>query len=106
MSMFNFESNIYCDMFFHGGGCHYSFNYNITVKIKHGPTKHLFYKDSCHYERYDEIKKDIEIFINNLYERECDISLEAMPNIEGNKNRYKGDEIIMGKVPNSGFIFK
>ena len=106
MNMFNFESNIFCDFYEGGGGYSCTFNYNITVKVNNGPLKRFFYRDSCHHERKDHIEKEIIYFINSIYNRECDIDIEVIANLDSNKNRYIGDEIVYEKIPNGKLVLK
>lgn len=94
MNMFNFESVLLCEEYYGGSANPYTFNYNIVVKIKNGPIKKFFYKDDCYYERYEVVKEGLYNFIKNMYERDHDIEIIAIPNIVDNENKYEGIELI------------
>lgn len=81
----------------------YIVNYNIIVKITNGPVKNFLYKYSCHRERYDDFLIKLKKFIKDLYEREFEIEIIAIPDIIENKDKYIGKEII---IKNNCFILK
>ena len=103
MSMINIEIVTTFEEYYGSKGYPYTFNYNIVIKIKNGPVKNFFYKDYSCYKKHEEIKEKLKKFIKNIYEREFEVEIIAIPDIAENKDKYIGKEII---IKNNCFILK